>query len=96
MVWKGISEYFFSKKYSRDELKNAKGATFLTSKEVSLLPFSKINSNNFNGDYYFRGTKEDTEAFLKELTGDENRGFKGTVDSSETVASDTTENQLFL
>lgn len=82
--------------HGTNEFKNAKGATFLTSKEVSLLPFSKINSNNFNGDYYFRGTKEDTEAFLKELTGDENMGVQTTVDSSETVASDTTENQLFL
>ena len=82
--------------HGTNEFKNAKGATFLTSKEVSLSPFSKINSNNFNGDYYFRGTKEDTEAFLKELTGDENMGVQATVDSSETVASDTTENQLFL
>ena len=38
--------------HGTNEFKNAKGATFLTSKEVSLLPFSKINSNNFNGDYY--------------------------------------------
>lgn len=81
--------------HGTNEFKNAKGATFLTSKEVSLLPFSKINSNNFNGDYYFRGTKEDTEAFLKELTGN-GLGVQATVDSSETVASDTTENQLFL
>lgn len=82
--------------HGMNEFKNAKGATFLTTKEVSLLPFSKINSNNFNGDYYFRGTKEDTEAFLGELTGDESLGVQATVDSSETVASDTTENQLFL
>ena len=82
--------------HGTNEFKNAKGATFLTSKEVSLLPFSKINSNNFNGDYYFRGTKEDTEAFLQELSGDENLGIQATVDSSAAVASDITENQLFL
>lgn len=82
--------------HGTNEFKNAKGATFLTSKEVSLLPFSKNNSNNFNGDYYFHGTKEDTEAFLKELTGNESLGIQATVDSSVAVASDTTENQLFL
>lgn len=31
--------------HGTNEFKNVKGATFLTSKEVSLLPFSKINSN---------------------------------------------------
>lgn len=82
--------------HGTNEFKNVKGATFLTLKEVKLLSFSKINSNNFNGDYYFHGTKEDTEAFLQELTGDENSGIQATVDSSVAVASDTTENQLFL
>lgn len=82
--------------HGTNEFKNAKGATFLTLKEVKLLSFSKINSNNFNGDYYFHGTKEDTEAFLQELSGDENLGIQATVDSSVAVASDTTENQLFL
>ncbi len=88
--------YFQRDIHGTNEFKNAKGATFLTTKEISLLPFSKINSNNFNGDYYFRGTKEDTEAFLQELSGDENLGIQATVDSSVAVASDTTENQLFL
>lgn len=82
--------------HGTNEFKNVKGATFLTLKEVKLLSFSKINSNNFNGDYYFHGTKEDTEAFLQELSGDENLGIQATVDSSVAVASDTTENQLFL
>lgn len=88
--------YFQRDIHGTNEFKNAKGATFLTTKEISLLPFSKINSNNFNGDYYFRGTKEDTEAFLQELSGDENLGIQATVDSSEAVTSDTTESQLFL
>lgn len=82
--------------HGTNEFKNAKGATFLTSKEVKLLPFSKIRCNDFNGDYYFHGSKEDTEAFLEELTGDENSGMQASVDSSEAVTSDTTESQLFL
>lgn len=82
--------------HGTNEFKNVKGATFLTSKEVKLLPFSKIRCNDFNGDYYFHGSKEDTEAFLEELTGDENSGMQASVDSSEAVTSDTTESQLFL
>lgn len=82
--------------HGTNEFKNVKGATFLTLKEVKLLSFSKIHCNDFNGDYYFHGSKEDTEALLEELTGDENSGMQASVDSSEAVTSDTTESQLFL
>lgn len=87
---------FLEGKDTLNRFQKEETSTFLTLKEVELLPFSQINANDFTGDYHFRGTKDDIAALLEELNADEETGLQATVDTSWTNVSNTTESQFFL
>ena len=79
-----------------NKFKSEGSSTFMTTKEIELIPFSQINENDITGDYHFRGGEDDLAALVEEMNGYKDAGIQATIDSSAVNVSDTTESQFFL
>lgn len=78
---------------SINKFKQLENISILTTKEVDLLPFSKIDKSYFNGDYHIKGSQENIRNFLEDL---DTFKLEAKVDESFSIASEYTQKQFFL
>lgn len=79
-----------------NKFKSVNKNSFLTSKKIDFIDYSKIENLTFNGDYHIKGTPSNVQKFINELNSRQDLGIDTSVDKSFSVASEVTQKQAIL
>lgn len=79
-----------------NKFKSVNKNSFLTSKKIDFIDYSRIENLTFNGDYHIKGTPSNVQKFISELNTRPDLGIDTSVDKSFSVASEVTQKQAIL